>query len=73
MRFCVRFCFVLSFVLCVQSAVIGENIYHTVEKGDTLYSLAKKYGVTMDDIRRQRQLHHVAHGRKTSSIKEFRE
>ncbi|WP_455160755.1 LysM peptidoglycan-binding domain-containing protein, partial [Treponema lecithinolyticum] len=51
MRFCVRFCFVLSFVLCVQSAVIGENIYHTVEKGDTLYSLAKKYGVTMDDIR----------------------
>ena len=51
MRFCVRFCFVLSFVLCVQNAVIGENIYHTVEKGDTLYSLAKKYGVTMDDIR----------------------
>ena len=40
MRFCVRFCFVLSFVLCVQSAMIGENIYHTVEKGDTLYSLA---------------------------------
>lgn len=51
MRFCVRFCFVLSFILCVQSTIIGENIYHTVEKGDTLYSLAKKYGVTLDDIR----------------------
>lgn len=28
----------------------GKSRYHTVRKGDTLYSISKKYGVTIDDL-----------------------
>lgn len=28
------------------------NLYHTIEKGDTLFSLARKYGTTVQEIRR---------------------
>ena len=31
--------------------LFAENIQHTVAKGDTLYSLAKKYGITVDEIK----------------------
>ncbi len=41
---------VLVLFMCT-AALFGENIQHTVAKGDTLYSLAKKYGVTVDEIR----------------------
>ncbi|MCX8059162.1 MAG: LysM peptidoglycan-binding domain-containing protein [Spirochaetes bacterium] len=29
---------------------IGENVFHIVEKGDTLFSLSKKYGVSIEYI-----------------------
>ena len=37
-----------------EMVVIGGTKYiiHDVVKGETLYSLAKRYGVTVDDIRR---------------------
>ncbi|WP_428768618.1 LysM peptidoglycan-binding domain-containing M23 family metallopeptidase [Treponema sp. HNW] len=42
----------IAIVLCMCTAALyGENIRHTVVKGDTLYSLAKKYGVTVDEIK----------------------
>ncbi len=28
----------------------GKSRYHTVRKGDTLYSISKKYGVSIDDL-----------------------
>ncbi|WP_432962681.1 LysM peptidoglycan-binding domain-containing protein [Treponema sp. OMZ 840] len=49
MRAFIRIAVVFFFVSTV--ALFGENIQHTVVKGDTLYSLAKKYGVTVDEIR----------------------
>ena len=41
----------IAIVLFYAAALFAENIQHTVAKGDTLYSLAKKYGVTVDEIR----------------------
>lgn len=41
----------IAIVLFFAAALFAENIQHTVAKGDTLYSLAKKYGVTVDEIR----------------------
>ncbi|MCB9482230.1 MAG: LysM peptidoglycan-binding domain-containing protein [Desulfobacteraceae bacterium] len=29
-----------------------KNVYHTVKKGDTLYSISKKYGVGVDEIKK---------------------
>lgn len=40
----------LLFCLCAFS-LFSQNISHIVEKGDTLYSLSKKYGVSVDDLR----------------------
>ena len=40
-------------------AICGEEIeevVHTVRRGDTLYSIARKYGVSVDDIRRLNNL-----------------
>jgi len=43
--------FFLSLFLTFSLFVFSQNyIEHTVEKGDTVYSLAKKYGVTVDKI-----------------------
>ena len=41
--------FVLSFILVIASAVAEEK-QHLVKPGDTLYSLSKKYGVTVEAI-----------------------
>jgi len=38
-----------------------KNIYHTVKKGDTLYNISKKYGVSVDEIKKLNKM-------KTSSI-----
>lgn len=40
----------LLFCLCAFS-LFSQNISHIVEKGDTLYSLSKKYGVSVDELR----------------------
>lgn len=40
----------LLFCLCALP-LFPQNISHIVEKGDTLYSLSKKYGVSVDDLR----------------------
>ena len=36
-------------------ATTGENIY-VVKKGDTLYSIAKRYGITVDELKRANNL-----------------
>lgn len=38
-----------------------KNIYHTVKKGDTLYSISKKYGVNVEEIKKLNNM-------KTNSI-----
>jgi hypothetical protein len=43
------------------SQTSGKNIYHTVKKGDTLYSISRKYNVSVADIK---QLNNM----KTNSI-----
>lgn len=40
----------LLFCLCALP-LFSQNISHIVEKGDTLYSLSKKYGVSVDELR----------------------
>ena len=40
----------LLFCLCALP-LFSQNISHIVEKGDTLYSLSKKYGVSVDALR----------------------
>ena len=40
----------LLFCLCAFS-LFSQIISHIVEKGDTLYSLSKKYGVSVDELR----------------------
>jgi len=42
--------FLLLFLTFSISVFSQNNIEHTVEKGDTVYSLARKYGVTVDKI-----------------------
>lgn len=34
-----------------QEEMIGEYIIYTVQKGDTLYSIANKYGITVDNLK----------------------
>lgn len=36
-------------------ATTGQELTHTVAKGETLYSLSKKYNVTVDDIKAQNE------------------
>jgi len=33
-----------------QEVKVSTKIYHTIKKGDTLYSLSKKNGTTVEDI-----------------------
>ncbi len=42
--------FLVIFSLSI-SFIFAQTITHTVEKSDTLYSLGRKYGVSVDDIR----------------------
>lgn len=46
----IRAVFALLFCLCALP-LFSQNISHIVEKGDALYSLSKKYGVSVDDLR----------------------
>ncbi len=34
----------------------GENKYYEVQKGDTVYSISRKYGLTPEDLRKQNKL-----------------
>lgn len=34
----------------------GNNLHYTIQKGDTLYSIARKYGVTIEDLKKWNQL-----------------
>jgi peptidoglycan endopeptidase LytE len=43
-------------ILALMSSNLGICADHTVQKGDTLYSLARKNGVSVDDIKRANQL-----------------
>ena len=45
-----------------NGAVPAKTVHHTVKKGDTLYSLANRYGTTVDAIRRENRL-------KTASLR----
>lgn len=43
--------FLLVWAFCVIAAFAQQNVTrHQVSKGETLYSLAKKHGVTVDDL-----------------------
>ena len=42
--------FSVLFLLMMISSLVAENREHLVKPGDTLYSLAKKYGVTVEAI-----------------------
>lgn len=45
--------FTILFILLASAAIAGPNvrfIYHTIEKGETLFSLAKQYGLKPEDI-----------------------
>jgi LysM repeat protein len=35
---------------------VGEGVYHIVQAGETLYSISRKYGVTVDDIKVRNKL-----------------
>ncbi len=37
-------------VLCISYTLVSQTITHTVEKSETLYSLSRKYGVTVQEI-----------------------
>jgi len=39
-----------------KAAVSSEKQYHTVQKGDTLYQISKKYGISVEDLRRLNNL-----------------
>jgi LysM repeat protein len=43
-------CFLLLFVPFASAQDVPEPLTHTVQYGDTLYRIAVKYGVTMDEI-----------------------
>ncbi len=43
-----------------NGAVPAKTVHHTVKKGDTLYSLANRYGTTVDAIRRENRLKSVS-------------
>jgi membrane-bound lytic murein transglycosylase D len=34
----------------------AEKKYHTVQKGDTLYAISKKYGISVDELRKLNNL-----------------
>jgi len=39
-----------------KPAVSAERQYHTVRKGDTLYRISKKYGITVEELRKLNNL-----------------
>ena len=39
-----------------KSAVSTEKRYHTVQKGETLYKISKKYGITVEELRKLNNL-----------------
>lgn len=47
-----RLFFLAVFAACtlVTSLLFAEEIVHVIQKGDTLYSLGKKYGLSVDEI-----------------------
>ena len=39
-----------------KSAVSNEKLYHTVKKGETLYGISKKYGISLNELRKLNKL-----------------
>jgi len=39
-----------------KPAASTEKQYHTVQKGDTLYRISKKYGISVEDLRKLNDL-----------------
>jgi len=39
-----------------KPAVSTENQYHTVQKGETLYRISKKYGISVEELRKLNKL-----------------
>jgi len=39
-----------------KPAVSGEKQYHTVQKGETLYRISKKYGISVEELRKLNNL-----------------
>ena len=47
--FCKRFAFISIFFILISS--LYADITHKVEKGDTLYSISRKYQITVAELR----------------------
>ena len=45
----------------LQRAFDGEEEYHTVQKGETLYRISLKYGTTMQEILRLNNIQNADH------------
>lgn len=43
--------FFLLFLIIFKFSIYGENNFHIVEKGDTLYSISLKYGISVEKIK----------------------
>jgi LysM repeat protein len=39
-----------------KSAVSSKKLYHTVKKGETLYRISKKYGISVNELRKLNKL-----------------
>ncbi len=39
-----------------KQAVSAEKQYHTVQKGESLYGISKKYGISVEELRKQNNL-----------------
>ena len=50
MKTFIRKSILISFLLTINAAIFAETTYK-VEKGDTLYSLSKKYQITVAELR----------------------
>jgi len=46
----------ISFIVAVFTSLVAEDLRYQVQRGDTLYSLSKRFDVSVDDLRRHNRL-----------------
>jgi polysaccharide biosynthesis transport protein len=53
-------------VLVIEKGLPTQNQYHTVQNGETLFSIAKRYGVSLSELRRMNNLpsNNLSHGQR---------